>query len=254
MSESFEEYAINGLDQSMAYDDVYRSKPDIDFKAIAFKEDYPAFIVDYLDALEFCNRLSLIHGLAPLYSISDGLIKVDYTKEGYRLPTSSEWFFAAIGGNYSKGYTFFGSDILNEVGVVFGDDPVNGPFYEGMISKIESKLPNELGLFDMNGNVEEWVWDYGGYLIEGMYITELATNQGSDNSKRQRLFKLGGSWMDTGFVLENIIEQQSFPRFLLADSRVAFLNDGKRYLEAGFRIVKNIPFDVEEINSRNGSL
>ena len=89
--------------------------------------------VAYNDALKFIAILNRAIGLK------------------YRLPTESEWEFAARGGNHSKGYLFAGSNDCDEVG-----------WYQENASKprpVGLKKPNELGLFDMTGNLFEWTQD-----------------------------------------------------------------------------------------------
>jgi len=93
------------------------------------------------------------NGLIPCYTVIGEYVECDFTANGYRLPTEAEWEFAAIGGNISKGFRFAGSDILDEVA-----------WYSKNAGKTThprgQKLPNELGLYDMCGNVFEWCWDW----------------------------------------------------------------------------------------------
>ena len=72
---------------------------------------------------------------------------------GYRLPTEAEWEFAAGGGVFSEGYHFSGSNNLDIVAWTLRNAI-------GKLQPVGRRLPNALGLYDMNGNVEEWCWDW----------------------------------------------------------------------------------------------
>ncbi|MCQ2613072.1 MAG: SUMF1/EgtB/PvdO family nonheme iron enzyme [Treponemataceae bacterium] len=131
-------------------------------------ERRPAVNVNWFDAIEFCNKLSEKDGLIPAYRITiaerevgedDGYdhIKAAEIEEnefanGYRLPTCDEWEFAARGGTKTHEYTYSGSDDLNEVAWWKGNSK-NRPHDVG------TKKPNELEIYDMTGNVNEWCWD-----------------------------------------------------------------------------------------------
>jgi hypothetical protein len=75
------------------------------------------------------------------------------TNKNFRLPTKAEWCFASNGGNRGRGYKYSGSDDSNEVGWVSGNS-------NNETHPVGTKAPNELGIYDMTGNVSEWCQDY----------------------------------------------------------------------------------------------
>ena len=116
-------------------------------------DDLPVERVGWHEAILFCNKKSEKDGLQLCYTIDGERVECDFSANGYRLPTEAEWEFAAIGGVKSKGYRYAGSDLLDEVA-----------WYSKNAEKTThprgQKLPNELGLYDMCGNVFEWCWDW----------------------------------------------------------------------------------------------
>ena len=102
--------------------------------------------VSWYQAVYFCNELSELYGLTPCYSISGvigGIVEWNQSSNGFRLPTESEWEYAAEGG---QDFTYSGSDDKEEVGW-------RQPHEVALIKS------NGYGLYDMNGNVSEWCWD-----------------------------------------------------------------------------------------------
>lgn len=115
--------------------------------------DYPVTDITWDDAIEFCNKLSIKDGIEPYYILAkDSEVKINYESKGYRLPTEAEWEYAARGGNKSKSYKFSGSNKPNDVAWYNGNS-------KWKIKKVGEKNPNELGIYDMSGNVIEWCWD-----------------------------------------------------------------------------------------------
>ena len=109
----------------------------------------------------------------------------ELTGEVFRLPTEAEWEFAARGGNKSHGYKYSGSNNLNEVAWWGGDG--GWEWYGGYVDgnsenrthPVASKSPNEIGIYDMSGNVWEWCQDWYGSYTEDVQIDPLGPLTGS---------------------------------------------------------------------------
>lgn len=141
-----------------------RDKVNPDWSLIGEGNNYPMYYVSWEDAVEYCNVLSRREDLTPCYSGSADQIGSDYTcnfnANGYRLPTEAEWEYAARGGGSGRGTTYAGSNSIDSVA-----------WYEGNSGRqthpVGGKQSNELGLFDMSGNVWEWCWDELGIYSSG---------------------------------------------------------------------------------------
>ncbi|MBP5602350.1 MAG: SUMF1/EgtB/PvdO family nonheme iron enzyme [Treponema sp.] len=148
-------------------------------------ENRPVEQVSWYDAVKFCNKLSKKDGLTSCYSGSGESIRCNFRANGYRLPTEAEWEFAARGGNNSKGYKYSGSDDLDEVGWYNYNS-------EKQTNDVGQKEPNELGIYDMSGNVWEWCNDW-----YGNYPSRNETDPFGALSGYSRVVR-GGSWYDNG--------------------------------------------------------
>ncbi len=103
------------------------------------------------------------------------------TGRNFRLPTEAEWEYAARGGNRSQGYKYAGSNIIDDVAWYSGNSG-------STTHPVATKTPNELGLYDMSGNVYEWCQDWYGY-----YSSDAQTNPTGPTSGSNRVLR-GGSW------------------------------------------------------------
>ena len=153
--------------QSVSVSSFYMSDHEVtqaEFKAVMgwtpgsySGDNLPVNKVSWYDAVVYCNSLSEKEGLKPCYSKNGNSYTCDFSANGYRLPTEAEWEYAARGGNKSKGYAYSGSNDIGSVAWCSYNS-------SNQMHDVKTKLPNELGLYDMSGNVWEWCWDlYGDY-------------------------------------------------------------------------------------------
>ncbi|MCH5243294.1 MAG: formylglycine-generating enzyme family protein [Lentimicrobiaceae bacterium] len=169
-----------------------RDKANPSFSLYGKGDNYPMYYVSWEEAQAFCAKLS------------------EMTGRNYVLPTEAQWEYAARGGKYSKGTKYAGSNTINEVAWYTGNsNSLNHP--------VAQKESNELGLYDMSGNVSEWCLDR-----YGSYSSSSATNPTGPSAGSDRVSR-GGSWYG-GAV----------------SCRVSYRNydsPGNRYSNFGFRVV-----------------
>lgn len=136
------------------------SKPDW-----GWQDNYPIDGVSYFDALAYCAWLGKKFG------------------GNWRLPTEAEWEYAARGGSKSQGYTYAGGKDIDQVS-----------WYEGNANyeakAVGLKKSNELGIYDMSGNLEEWCEDWAD---ENYYSKSPGTNPQGPSGGTDRVMR-GGSW------------------------------------------------------------
>ena len=147
------------------------------FKSFLFTNcsDHPVERVSWNDIQEFLAKLNQQAGTKG-------------TSKHYRLPTEAEWEYAARGGNKSKGYKYTGAKGTgsNDIDEVAWYDDNSG----SKTHPVGQKAPNELGFYDMSGNVDEWCSDWYG---EDYYSGSPETDPKGSSSGRDRVLR-GGSW------------------------------------------------------------
>lgn len=186
-----------------------------------FKGDkLPVETVSWYECVDYCNARSAKEGLQAFYNIDknakdtnnqtavDGIkwtVTTNPRANGYRLPTEAEWEYAASGGQLSRNFKYSGGDEIEKVALFWqnsGDTNLTGfwtwPRVQANNDRthaVGSKEPNELGLYDMSGNVREWCWEWFGELD--------ANGNGPKSSTEEtgRVWK-GGGWMGGDFCCE----------------------------------------------------
>ncbi len=190
----------------------------------------PVESVSWYDAVEFCNALSKKAGLELYYSIdksrkdrnnknkSDKIkwtVTTNPVGTGYHLPSEAQWEYAAGGG--ASGRTIYsGSDKLDEVAWHWRNA-------NGATHPVKQKKPNQLGLYDMSGNVWEWCddWYSSGYYTKSKG-KENPVNYSGGNYRVLR----SGSWFDVSYC--RVADRLDW-------------NPSYRVINFGFRIVRSVP-------------
>ena len=143
-------------------------------------DDFPAYYISYEDVQQFISQLNSLTGAQ------------------FRMPTEAEWEYAARGGSKSKGYQYSGSNNIGDVA-----------WYEGNSGKkthaVKTKKANELGLYDMSGNVWEWCSDW-----KGDYTSSPAVDPTGLDSGGWRVYR-GGSWYNDARGCRVAVRNGYFP-------------------------------------------
>ncbi|MFN3590396.1 MAG: SUMF1/EgtB/PvdO family nonheme iron enzyme, partial [Spirosomataceae bacterium] len=154
-------------------------------------DNCPVENVSWLDAVAFCNKLSEKEGKQRVYTINGNEVKIDVFANGYRLPTEAEWEYAAGGGIASRTLYGNGQDLLRSSEANYYGNRTQDGVYKAKPVTVGSYRPNDLGLYDMTGNVWEWCQDW-----YGNYTTGAQTNPQGAKSGNSRVFR-GGSWFSS---------------------------------------------------------
>jgi len=157
-------------------------------------ETYPILGISWNNAVAYCEWLS------------------KKTSKHFRLPTEAEWEYAARGGRFSNSYEFSGSNDPDEVAWYWNNA-------ENTAHPVGEKKPNELGIFDMSGNVWEWCNDW--YNAK-YYSLSPQNNPQGDSTGTSKVIR-GGSWFSVGDAI-NTTSRDSY-------------NPSNRFINYGFRVV-----------------
>jgi formylglycine-generating enzyme required for sulfatase activity len=190
-------------------------------------DDYPVVWVNMFDALKWCNAKSELEGLKPVYKINGDIYRfgepvygspvyingvpdylegvneptLDISANGYRLPNAKEFIWAARGGVEGKNLRYPGSDQI-ELVAWYKDNS------DGYSHKVGTKIPNELGIFDLSGNAVEWTMDRTsviGVISKNPHVRQFGGDySSSQNSSTVESFMFTPpiiKWGGTGFRL-----------------------------------------------------
>lgn len=162
-------------------------------------ENLPVENISWLDAVAYCNARSEKEGLTPAYTIDGQNVSWDRSADGYRLPTGAEWEYACRAGTTTPFYmenspsaeeaNYYGHYPYEIEDNYFsqGNLQVQPGEYRQTTVAAGSFSENHYGLYDMHGNVGEWVWDY-----YGEYPTEEQTDPAGAESGTLRVYRGGG--------------------------------------------------------------
>jgi formylglycine-generating enzyme len=143
--------------------------------------DLPVERINWYDAVTFCNRLSDRDGYTKCYTINGTNVTCDWNANGWRLPTEAEWEYACKAGTSSD---FYSGNIESDLASIawYSGNSNDSTHIPGL------KKPNKWGLYDIIGNVFEWVWDWRGDYSGGSVTGPTGPASGTVKIIR------GGSW------------------------------------------------------------
>jgi formylglycine-generating enzyme required for sulfatase activity len=199
----------------------------------------PVENVTWYHAIVFCNKLSIMEGLTPAYEIQteadtnvwstnpdtwgavpyydwdNHIVVGDATRwntvrivtgsTGYRLPTEAQWEYACRAGTTTAYNT--GDTITDDTGWYTANSSTTGERADRRTRQVGLKPANAWGLYDMHGNVWEWVWDWLGEYTDEAKTDPVGASVGSDRVLR------GGSWFFTAVDLRSAPRYGGVPSF-----------------------------------------
>lgn len=175
---------------------------------------HPIVGISWYNAVAYCNWRSTKDGLEKVYKINGTTITANWKASGYRLPTEAEWEYAARsrGRDHKWAGTASESQLSSYAN---GSGKTDGYEYTSPVGRFKA---NDLGLFDMSGNVWEWCWDW---YDDAYYSKSTNTDPKGSNTGSYRVLR-GGSWDFLPAGLRCAYRSYNYPDF--------------RYDDVGFRL------------------
>lgn len=185
---------------------------DMPSKSYGKGDNFPAYYVNWYDAIVYCNLRSIAENLDPVYKLGtesdpkkwDGIVSadgkycgpaeinsqwdaitMDIEANGYRLPTVAEWEYLAR-GDENHGYGYPGGNIVSVAWYK--------AYSDGKTHKVKGKIPNSFRLYDMAGNVDELCWDWDDYRDVTSTTPETGVPSGLGRCRR------GGNWNSSPYA------------------------------------------------------
>lgn len=201
----------------LEYETIVGNNPSNTPHSYGTGDNYPVFYISWFDAVTYCNLRSEQEGLDPCYNLIDWTC--NFEAKGYRLPTEAEWEYAARGGiNWVDDLNYSGCHLDSELSDFAWY--VN-PFITGC-NPVGTKQPNQLGIYDMSGNLHEWCHDWFGW----HYYPSIPSHNPAGVESGESRVKRGGAYTTTSL-------------YCRVSSR-EYNNPSSKLRSTGFRVVRPV--------------